>query len=289
MEKVKEIAYYNGKIGSASELTVPFLDRAIFFGDGCYDAALNLNGMPIDLELHLDRFYNSCRLMKIPFSMKREELRALLLDLVSRVEGDVTMLYWQTSRGTAPRIHCFPPEGTEPNLLVTVTKKAFPDVFTAAPVITTEDTRYFHCNIKTINLFPNVMANQKAHENGAFETVFVRPDGYVTEGSHTNISILKNGVLKTHEDGPLVLPGISKKHMLATARKLGIPVEEKAFTVEELIDADEVIITSSTIIMKRASSVDQRALAMSDETLYRKLACEYLREVSGQTGYKVTL
>lgn len=275
----KEIAYYNGKIGPASELTVPLLDRALFFGDGCYDAALNLKGMPIDFEFHLDRFYNSCRLMQIPFTMPREELKATLLDLISRVDAEVTMLYWQTSRGTAPRTHCFPPEGTEPNLLITVNEKKFPDLFTPAPVITTEDTRYMHCNIKTINLFPNVMANQKAHANGAFETIFIRPDGHVTEGSHTNVSIIKDGVLRTHEDGPLVLPGISKKHMLATARKLDIPVVEQAFTQDELMNADEVIVTSSTILMKRADSVDGIPVAMKAGDIYKAIADEYLKEV----------
>lgn len=275
----KEIAYYNGKIGPAAELTVPLLDRAMFFGDGCYDAALNLKGMPIDFEYHLDRFYNSCRLMEIPFAIPREELKTILLDLIAKVDSEVSMLYWQTSRGTAPRTHCFPPAGTEPNLLVTVNEKKFPDLYSTAPVITTEDTRYMHCNIKTINLFPNVMANQKAHACGAFETIFIRPDGHVTEGSHTNVSIIKDGVLKTHEDGNLVLPGISKKHMLATARKLGIAVEEKAFTRDELMNADEVIVTSSTILMKRADSVDGVPVAMKAGDIYKAIADEYLKEV----------
>lgn len=271
---MKTLAYYNGNIGPADELTVPVLDRALCFGDGCYEATLVVNGKAIDIEDHLDRFFNSMRMMKIDFDKSREELRAILEDMIKRFNVPSSILYWQCSRGTAPRSHAFP-TGCTPNLMITIGEKGMPETKSPAALVTTEDIRYMYCNIKTLNLFPNVMASQKAKEAGAFETVFIRPDGFVTEGSHTNVFILKNGILKTHEDGCLVLPGITKKHVLIEARKLGVPVEEKAFTKEELFDADEVFVTSSTSFLKRASSIDGIPCHMSDEALFNKLNDAY--------------
>ena len=108
-----------------------------------------------------------------------------------------------------------------------------------------EDVRYLYCNIKTLNLIPNVMAAQKAAKKGCFETVFHRGDR-ITECSHSNIAILHNGSLQTHPDGPFILPGIAKNHLRKACRKLGIPVIEKPFSLEELKKADEILITSSS-------------------------------------------
>lgn len=267
------IAYYNGVFGAPEEMTVSLLDRAVCFGDGCYEAALVIGGKALDMKDHLDRFENSLRLMQIQPKETREEMEAILQECIDRLGEPYAMVYWQISRGTAPRNHAFPPAGTPSNLMVTVTPKpGMPKIHEAKPMITVEDTRYMHCNIKTLNLFPNVMANEKAHAAGAFEAIFIRPDGFVTEGSHTNIMILKDGKLITHEDGKLILPGVTKKELLVVARGLGIPVEERAFTKEELMDADEVFATSSTTFTKRCCSIDGIPCAMRDEALYNKLA-----------------
>ena len=270
------IGYYNGKIGAPEELTVPLLDRALFFGDGCYDAAYVVNGKPVDLDDHIARFFNSMRMMKIAPDFSAETLKELLLDLNSRIEAPAAMIYWQASRGTAPRTHFFPPEGTKPNLLVTVSAKKLPDVYTPVGMITTEDRRHHFCNIKTLNLFGNVMANQAAHEVGAYETIFIRPDGFVTEGSHTNIMILKDGKLITHEDGELILPGITKKHVIRLAKELGIPVVARSFTKEELFTADEIFATGSSTFTKRACSVDGIPCGMKDTETYTRLADAYM-------------
>lgn len=271
------IAYYNGTFGKAEELTVPFLDRAVFFGDGCYDAAFVMNGKPLDFDWHLDRFFSSCRLMRINFPHTRAELSAILLEAIARSGADTALLYWQTSRGVAPRSHCFPPAGVKPTLLITVNEKSMPDVYTPAPMITVEDTRHHHCNIKTLNLFPNVMANQAAHEAGAYEAIFIRPDGRVTEGSHCNAHILKSGTIITHPDGDWILPGITKKALFVVAEAVGIPVEQRTFTREELFDADEVFVTGSSTFVKRASSLDGIPCAMADSENYKKLADEFMR------------
>jgi D-alanine transaminase len=278
------IGYYNGQFGSPEEMKIPMLDRAVFFGDGCYEAAFVLGGAVLDLDDHIARLRNSLRGMRIEPDLTDGELRKIIGQCAGRCGGPYGLVYWQISRGTAPRSHCFPPAGTRPNLLVTAGSRDFPDVFTPAPMITCEDTRYFHCDIKTLNLFPNVMANQAAREAGAAEAVFIRPDGSVTEGSHTNVCILKNGVLRTHENGNLILPGIAKKHVLEAARALGVPVAEKAFSREELFGADEIFVTGSGTFLKRASRLDGGPVGGRAEALYEAIARAYIGRAKRQTG-----
>ena len=101
------IAYYDGKIGSPDELMVPFNDRGHFFGDGVYDASMGANGKVFALEDHLDRFYSSAAAFNIQVPLGKQELGALLLDLLSRVEGPMHFVYWQVTRGTALRLHTY--------------------------------------------------------------------------------------------------------------------------------------------------------------------------------------
>lgn len=279
---MQNIAYYNGRTGAPEELTVPFLDRALFFGDGCYDAAFVIDGRPVDLEDHVTRFFKSMRMMKIVPDFTREELEEILLDLNAQISAPAAMIYWQVSRGTAPRTHFFPPEGTKPNLLATVSAKKLPDVLTPVDFITVEDKRHHFCNVKTLNLFGNVMANQAAHEAGAYEAIFIRPDGFVTEGSHTNCMILKDGVLYTHEDGELILPGITKKAVLACVRELGIPVAERAFTREELWAADEIFVTGSSTFTKRGKTLDGTPVGMKDSETYERIARAFWKHATGR-------
>ncbi len=272
---MKKVAYYNGEFGLVDEMQIPLQDRAVFFGDGVYDAAFVIGGEPLDLDAHIERFFNSMRQLCVTPPVERGELEQILRELVARAEADGALLYWQCSRGTAARSHCFPPEGTKANLLATIGEKTLPDMLAPKPMITFEDKRYLYCNIKTLNLIPNVLANQAAHEVGAFEAIFVRPDGRVTEGSHTNVCILNDGVLQTHPDGEYILPGISKKMLLALAREMGVPVKEEPFTKDEMLAADEVFVTGSSTFLRRAESIDGVKLPMRDEALYARLALAY--------------
>ena len=105
---MKALAYYDGKIGAPEELAVPFYDRAHFFGDGCYDAAMAAGGTIFLLEDHLDRFYASARLLDIHIPMEKQALGELLTQLARQVEGESCFVYWQVSRGVEPRSHTYP-------------------------------------------------------------------------------------------------------------------------------------------------------------------------------------
>lgn len=265
---MKTVAYYNGTVASIEGLTIPVNDRAVYFGDGIYDVAVADNYHTFRLADHVNRFFCSAKQLKIPFDMTKGELTSLLEELLHKLDAPGNaMIYWQISRGTAPRAHVFPSADVKANLLVMIKPMSPPTELKHINLITTPETRYSYCNIKTINLIPNVLASQKAKEAGCEEAVFHK-DGFVSECSHSNIHILKDGVLQTAPLSPAILPGITRMHLLALAQENSIPVNETAFTLEQLMDADEVLVTSSTALIRVADSVDKTPVGGKDpETL----------------------
>lgn len=265
---MENVGYYNGEVGLLEDLKVPFLDRVSFYGDGVYDATMALDGVVVFAEDHLDRFFNSCRNMEIDPGIGRDELKALLEDLVSKADDDYAFVYWQVTRGTAPRNHAFP-EG-KANLWVMIVPEERDLRPSDIDLITVEDTRFFHCSTKTLNLLPNVIAAQRAKEAGCEEAVFVR-DGFVTECAHSNVHILKDGCFITHPADNLILPGIGRKHLIAACEREGVPVVERPFTAAELEQADEIIVTSSSTPGVAAKMLNGAPVGGKDRSTFEKI------------------
>lgn len=277
------IAYYDGHIGSPDELTVPFNDRGHFFGDGIYEAAIGINGRIFCLEDHLDRFYSSAVPFDIHIPLERNELAKLLLDLLGRVDSDKAMIvYWQVTRGVAVRAHAYDPDMTG-KLWVLIHPDALPDPAIPLKLISLEDRRFGYGFVKTLNLMPAVLYSQQATHAGADEAVLHR-DGIVTECAHSNISILKNGMLLTHPNDEYILRGIAKTHLIQACYRTSIPVIEKAFTLEQLADADEVIVTSSGNLCTFANELDGRPIGGRDPKTLGKLRRAVYQEYFDQMG-----
>ncbi|MBQ7173765.1 MAG: aminotransferase class IV [Clostridia bacterium] len=270
---MKTLGYYNGKIAELEEMTVPMLDRAAYFGDGVYDVAISRNKRIFALEEHLDRFMNSCKLLRITPSHTKEELASLFSSLLGKMDSGDQMIYFQYSRGSALRSHTFDPD-MKPNLWVMIKPMTLKKNPKPLFCMTMEDTRFFHCNIKTINLIPNVLAAQEAEERGLDECIFHRGEE-VTECAHSNVSILKDGVLVTHPTDNLILPGIARAHLIRACKALGIGVEERPFTLDELMDADEILVTSTTKLICPVVEIDKKPVAGKDQTRLSAL-CTYL-------------
>lgn len=260
---MQELGYYNGEFGPLSEMKVPMNDRATYFGDGVYDGAIGRNGKIFALPEHIDRIFNGMAALKINPPCSKQQMADTLLEMLAKVDVSETFVYWQVTRGTARRSHAFDP-AIRSNFWIMI----FPDKVDPKDrefrAITHEDTRFLHCNIKTLNLIPSVMYAQAAQEAGVDEAILYRADGHVTECAHSNVHILKDGVLITHPADNLILPGIARAHLIATCHLLGIGVAEAPFTVEQMFDADEVIITSSGSFAMRVSTVDGRAVGHRD-------------------------
>ena len=280
---MRELGYYNGVYGELSQMTVPMNDRACWFGDGVYDAQLSRNYRIFTLDEHVDRFFRSASLLEIPLPVTKEELKDLLTGLVRKMDTGDLIVYYQATRGTAPRNHAFP-EGARANLWVTLQPAKPLAEKVPCALITAEDTRFLHCNIKTLNLLPSVMASQRAKEAGAYECVFYRPGGRVTECAHSNVHILKADGLYTAPTDNLILAGIARAHLIRACEKLGIPVHEEPFTLEDLFAADEVLVTSSGNFCGRANVIDGRPVGMRREDLYSALHDHLYQEFYDETA-----
>jgi D-alanine transaminase len=145
-----------------------------------------------------------------------------------------------------------------------------------------EDTRFLHCNIKTLNLIPSVIASQRAKEAGCFETVFHR-NGRVTECAHSNVHIIKDGKLITAPTDNLILPGIARKHIIEACKKMGIPVLEEPYYLEQLLDADEVLVSSAGALCLAANQIDGKPVGGKATDLVTKLQKNLLQDFIDQT------
>ena len=252
---MENIAYYNGQTDLIENIKIPLLDRAVYFGDGCYDALYSRNYHPYCLEPHLDRFISSASKIGIIFPMSKAVLYGLIDSLMHRCDSGDLFIYLQLSRGSAHRSHTYS-DSIKPNLMITMTPRKVADTYSPEACITVPDTRFYHCDIKTIDLLPNVMAAQKASLSGAHEAIFYRENGIVTEGSHSNVHAIIGVVFRTHPNGNLILPGIARANILRMCEKLGIPHSETPFTKDELFTADEVMISSSGSFCVPVSTID---------------------------------
>ena len=277
---MKTLGYYNGKFGPLEEMTVPMNDRVCYFGDGVYEATLAKNGKIFALKEHLDRFFNSAGLLKIHMPYTKDEIAAILYDMLAKLDDDEIFVYWQMTRGTGMRQHQFPAGDVKPNLWITMKPGKHGDMTKPFKLTTMEDTRFLHCNIKTLNLLPNVMAAEKAEELG--ECVFHRGD-IVTECAHSNVSILKDGVFKTHPTDHLILPGITRMHLIQICKDNGITVDETPFTMKELLEADEIIVSSSTKFCATAYEVDGVPAGGKAPETVKLLQEKYLEKFENET------
>lgn len=282
---MKAIGYYNGKMGPIEELVVPMGDRALYFGDGVYDFVFAYNHKLFRMDDHLDRFYNSCRLLEMEFAMSREELEAEIqkcIDAADSSEG--VNIYWQSSRGVAKRNHIFPVGEVKPTLMITVNPAKHLDYTKPLKLITHDDTRFYHCNIKTLNLIPNVIAAQRAEEAGCQEAILHRGE-QLTECAHSALLILKDGKLIAPKLDELILPSITRKHIFEVAEQLGVPCEVRDIMMDEVWNADEVIVCSTSKVMAAADTIDSKPVGMKDRELFLKIQQEYFRQIKEECGW----
>lgn len=237
---------WNGKLVLEHEVQVSYLDRGYYFGDGIYEVFRIYGGSLFEKQAHLDRLFQSLRAVRIALPWGEAELASMLDSLVESFGKKDGTLYLQITRGMAERSHLFP-EGVEPVMLGYCKEAARPleQLKEGVAAITLEDERWHKCHIKSLNLLANTLARQEAADAGAEEAILIR-DGVVTECTASNVMIVKRGIIFTHPDGPLILDGITKQVVERVARQCGIPYHKAGFTLESLMDADEVFVTSTT-------------------------------------------
>ncbi len=266
--------YYNGEYAPLDELKAPVLDRAFYFGDGVYDVTTYVNGRYFAMDSHYERFTNSCRLINIEPLWSKEELTSIFDKLVglTKPDGDA-LIYFQASRGTALRDHKYN-DGIKPNLFAYAKPIARVDMSGKVKMITEPDIRFEICNIKTLDLLPNVMAAQKASKAGCYEAALHR-NGTVTEGSHSSVMIILDGKVIIPPLTKYILPSVTRKYVLKICEELNLPHELRTFTVDEMKIADEVIVGSASAMFRRVSEIDGKPVGGKAEALFNTLAAAY--------------
>ncbi|QGQ97368.1 D-amino-acid transaminase [Paenibacillus psychroresistens] len=252
---------FQDQIVEKSSIHISPDDRGYNFGDGVYEMFRVYKGELFAKEAHFARLIRTAEAVQIqlPYSIELlEEKLNSLLQVEKIIEGTV---YLQITRGAAPRAHAFPLK-SEPVVYAHCNEVKRP-VHIMKQGITVKivaDIRWLRCDLKTLNLLPNVLAKQEALDAGADEAILHR-DGLVTECSLSNVMMVKDGVLHTHPANNLILHGVTRAIVLALARELELPILEEPFTLDALRSADEVFITGTTVEVTPVVAIDQQKVA----------------------------
>ncbi|GIN93060.1 D-alanine aminotransferase [Siminovitchia terrae] len=231
-----------------SDVNIDLEDRGYQFGDGVYEVIRVYGGELFTIKEHIERLFQSAKKIKLDVSMSSEQIRGLTEELVKENGVDFGSVYMQVTRGAAPRAHMFPKPESSTKAVFTAYTNEVPRPASllekGVEAITTEDIRWLRCDIKSLNLLPNVLAKQEAADSDCFEAILHR-NGIVTEGSSSNAYIVKNGEVITHPANNLILNGITRQVLAELCKENGIPFIEKEFELIDLQNADEVFITST--------------------------------------------
>jgi D-alanine transaminase len=252
------IAYFNDNFVTKEEIKISPDDRGFVFGDGVYEVIRTYQGKPFRMDEHLRRLERSLREIRIA-GVDIEILNQVSEDLIKRNDLATTdaTIYIQITRGVAPRKHAFPELPTSPTIYVTVSPlNSSHRADTGVKVILVPDNRWARCDIKSVALLPNVLANQQAAEQGADEAVFVR-DGAITEGSHSNFWAIYDGELVTYPRSNYILGGVTRQVVLQLCRELAIPVREFPVLQNDLRRADELFLSGTTTEVLPVVRVDE--------------------------------
>jgi D-alanine transaminase len=255
------LVYLNNAFVDHANARVSVDDRGFLFADGVYEVARVYNGRIFQMQPHMERMRHGLGELRIRDDMV-DEIPAIaerLLDENNLRSGDAT-IYVQVTRGAAPRAHAFPPPETQPTVYVIAKPfKQHPASYfeDGVATVTVPDTRWSRCDIKSIALLPNVLANQQAKENGAFEALFVR-DGILIEGSHSNLFGVIDGELVTYSLCGYILGGITRKLILDRASEIGISAREGAIMEDEFERIGELFLSGTTTEVMPISKVDNR-------------------------------
>ncbi|MGM0903323.1 MAG: D-amino-acid transaminase [Bacillota bacterium] len=276
----------NGELLERSKASIDIEDRGYQFGDGVYEVIRVYNGKMFTEEEHLDRLWASAASIGIEIPYSKKELQEQLKLLIEKDQLVIGTVYLQFTRGISPRKHPFPANRVTPTFVAYTREVGRPveKLQSGVKAIITDDIRWLRCDIKSLNLLGNLLANQKAAEAGCDEAVLHR-EGRVTEGSHSNISIVKGGKVYTHPANHFILNGISRRVMIEICKREEIPFIEEPFTVEELTQADEIFLTGTTVeVMPVVELAGKSISGGKPGPLTRKLQELFKSEIELQCG-----
>ena len=275
-----ETAFVNGRFLPLAGASVSIEDRGFQFGDGVYEVIRTYRGRPFMLHAHLGRLNRSAEAIGLRQPYPLERWTGYIEEGVRLAAFTESKIYVQITRGVAPRDHVYAAE-LEPTVVMTVRElhPLSPSVQAAGvDAMTVEDVRWGRCDIKSLNLLPNVLARQRAKEAGVFEAILMR-DEQVTEGSVSNVIIVENRTLLTAPEGPRILSGVTREVVLGLARREGFEVRERYPSREKLFGATEVFLTGTTVEVLPVVRIDGKPIGSGEPgPVSRQLAKRFIEQ-----------
>jgi len=261
-----------GKVDSA------YFDYGTFFGDGVYEVLRSYNGRLFALDEHLDRFKRSLAEVEIE-GIDIKTVRDRVLRAYQKSGLADAKIYFHITRGSGVRDHAA--EGLTPRFFLTVSEieDATSQKQNGIAVITAPDTRWKHCDIKSLNLLPNVLAKRAAHKRDCDEAIFVDDKGYITEGSSSAFFGIFGRILHTSPLGANILPSITRRFVLELAAKVGLQVQQEQFRADEAASADELFIAVSSKDVVPVVKFNEIQIANGKPGRYTKLLMKEFGEL----------
>lgn len=269
---VNDVLWFNGRFTTTEERVLRVEDRGFLFGDAVYEVFKFFDRGPVFLHEHWQRLARGLEAIEIPNPWDENSFTGTMRVLIDRTAFDDGIVYIEVSRGEGDRSHTWPEE-MKPNAIVFSRRHTFPDAAKkerGIRLVTEEDLRWRHCDVKSVNLLANILAKQKAQRAGGDEALLV-DDGVVRECSHSSFFIVKDGRVITHPLDCHVLPGVTRNRVIALA---GDRVDERYFGLDEVSTADEVFATSTSLAVMPVRQIDDgppRARGPITHELQRRL------------------
>jgi D-alanine transaminase len=258
------IAYVNGSFVPLKDAKVSVLDRGFLFADGIYEVSAVLDGKLIDNESHLARLVRSVGEIALPLPETIERIKEIQKELIARNELASGLVYIEVTRGADTGRDFAFPKNVKPTLVMFTSVKDIvnaPSAKKGMAVITVPDIRWERRDIKSVALLAQVLAKQAAAAAGAGEAWMIE-DGKVTEGGSSSAFILtQDDVLVTRQNSSTILPGCTRKAVVALAEERQLRVEERPFSIAEALAAKEAFITSASLFVQAVVSIDGKTVA----------------------------
>ena len=277
---MSKISYVNGVYLNHLKATVSIDDRGLQFSDGVYEVVAVWRGAAVDLSYHLARLTRSMNKLKFYNQPTRSKIPIIIRQIIKRNRITSGSIYIQVNRGTLKRNHSYTDLKPPCTCIVTARNGVGPhpnDVETGISLIVQDDERWKNRDIKSISLLPNILSKQAAIEKGYFDSIFLEPDGTVTETSTANICYVnKDGTIVTRALGSEILGGITRFRVLLIAKELGYQIKESTFKIEDLVHASEVFITSTTVFLLPVHRIGEKLIHRGKPgPIYKSLLNKY--------------
>ena len=259
---MKRIVFLNGEYVPAEEAKISIFDRAVNFGDAIYDVAGVLDGKLVDFEHHMQRYFNSLQKLALESPLSQAEILQAFRQLVDLNQLDEGLVYIQVTRGTAERDFVWPNDIKPTVFMFTQVKTASENeaAQNGIGLASTPDIRWARRDIKSVNLLGQVLAKKAAHDAGADEALMIDADGYVTECGSTSFFIVRDKLILTRPLNNDILPGVTRRAVVALCNSHGLRLVETRFTLDEALTADEAFISAASCYVLPVVKIDDQEI-----------------------------